>query len=158
MMGACPVTVSFPASPPSGGYGPQRTHINALLDSVLTVTAPDCDILLSLTDPHAPAYIRARDNAWYASLYAGRNVEWIQLAREAEHACLPLPPYLADRVSRVLAITARAVLVRDRITSDDYTALTRPWRAAIGSIHPDDTDPFDTFAVEFTTNLVPAAA
>ena len=31
-----------------------------------------------------------------------------------------------------------ALLVRDLITTEDYDALTRPWRTAIGPIHPDD--------------------
>ena len=35
---------------------------------------------------------------------------------------------------------AGALVVRDLITTEDYDALTRPWREAIGPIHSDDPD------------------
>jgi hypothetical protein len=38
------------------------------------------------------------------------------------------------------AWTAAALVVRDLITTGHYDILTRPWRATIGPIHPDDPD------------------
>ena len=35
---------------------------------------------------------------------------------------------------------ARALVVRDLITTDQYDTLTRTWREVIGPIHPDDPD------------------
>ena len=59
----------------------------------------------------------ARAAAWDATRAAARDAAWAA-ARDA----------------------AWALLVRDLITTEDYDTLTRPWRAAIGPIHPDDPE------------------
>ena len=67
----------------------------------------------------------ARDATWDAAWAAARGAAW-DAAREADQdAALD---------------AARGLLARDLISAEHYDTLTRPWRTAVGPIHPDDPD------------------
>ena len=67
----------------------------------------------------------ARDATWDAAWTAARGAAW-NAAREADQdAALD---------------AARGLLARDLISAEHYDTLTRPWRTAVGPIHPDDPD------------------
>ena len=88
--------------------GPQGEHVAALIRSI-----PD------ITRTPTERVALAQDATWYAARDAVRAAAWAAAWNAARDATL-------------------ALLVRDLITTEQYDALTRPWRTAIGPIHPDD--------------------
>ena len=101
----------------------KRTNTDnvALIDRARCLTSDKLDSL-------AAAWYAARYDAWHAAWYAARDAAWY--AGSAAWAS-------AGKVARA---AARALVVRDLITTDQYDTLTRTWREVIGPIHPDDPD------------------
>jgi hypothetical protein len=84
----------------------------------------------------AAARVAARD----AARDAARAAAW-DAARAAAWDAARAAAWDAARVAAWDAgDAARALVVRDLITTDEYDRLTRPWRQAIGRIHPDDAE------------------
>ena len=100
--------------------GPQGEHVAALIRSIP-------DITRSAAERLALAWDAAWDVARYVARAATRDAAW-DAARAAAW-------YAAWDAARDVAL---ALLVRDLITTEHYDTLTRPWRTAIGPIHPDD--------------------
>ena len=75
----------------------------------------------------------ARDAAWDAAWDAALGAAWAAARGAAWDAARE-----ADRDAALDA--ARGLLVRDLISAEHYDVLTRPWRTAVGPIHPDDPD------------------
>ena len=92
--------------------GPQGEHVAALIRSIPDITRTPTERVALAWDA---AWDAARDAAWDAA----RDAAW-DAARDA------------------VRDATLALLVRDLITTEQYDALTRPWRAAVGPIHPDD--------------------
>lgn len=92
--------------------GPQGEHVAALIDRAERLDHQEASDLRSAVGA------------------AGRDTAWVAIRG----------------TSRVAAVdAARALVVRDLIgqhgfTQEHYDLLTRPWRTAIGPIHPDDED------------------
>lgn len=107
-------------APATEALGPQGEHVAALIRSIPGITG-------TATARFSPA----RDATWYAARDAAWDAAW-DAARDAAR-------YAAWYAARDAARDAVwALLVRDLITTEHYDALTRPWRTAIGPIHPDD--------------------
>ena len=62
------------------------------------------------------------------------ELDSLAAARDAARAAV------RDAVRNAAWDAARALVVRDLITTDQYDTLTRTWREVIGPIHPDDPD------------------
>jgi hypothetical protein len=69
----------------------------------------------------------ARDAGWNAVRNTERSADWVALQG-------------APRV--VARDVARALIVRDLISQEQYDLLTVLWRTVVGRIHPDDADLF----------------
>ena len=114
------------ALPAHGALGPQGVHVAALIERARHLTL---DEVRALAPVRGDAWVAARDAAWVAAWDAASDAAWdaaIDVARTAA--------WVAARD------TAGALVVRDLLTAEDYDTLTRPWREAIGPIHPDDPD------------------
>ena len=107
-------------APATEALGPQGEHVAALIRSIP-------DITRSAAERLALAWDAAWDVARYVARAATRDAAW-DAARAAAW-------YAAWDAARDVAL---ALLVRDLITTEHYDTLTRPWRTAIGPIHPDD--------------------
>ena len=104
--------------------GPQGEHVAALIRSIPDITrTPTESVAL----------------AWYATWRAVRNATW-RTTRDAawDAAWNAVRDAARDATWDAARNAVLALLVRDIITTEDYDALTRPWRTAIGPIHPDD--------------------
>lgn len=114
--------------PATEALGPQGEHVAALIRSVPDITSTP-------TERVALAW----DATWYAALDAVRDTARDAAWNAARDAVRDATWYAArDAVRAATWYAALALLVRDIITTEDYDALTRPWRTAIGPIHPDD--------------------
>lgn len=71
---------------------------------------------------------------------AGRAVDEAILSSMHRAAELCHSPLIWD-VEEIIKSTARALMVRDLISSRDYDALTDTWRRTIGRLHPEDDGP-----------------
>ena len=94
-------------------FGPQGEYVVALIEAAKGLTAEQVDRLYAARNT---AWDAAWNTAWDAAGYAARDA-----ARN----------------------TAGALVVRDligqhRFTQEHYDTLTRPWRTAVGPIHPED--------------------
>ena len=101
------------ALPAHEALGPQGVHVVALIERARHLT---------LDEVRALALVRGDD--WVAAWDAARTAAWVAAWVAASDA----------------AWAAGALVVRDLITTEDYDTLTRPWREAIGPIHPDDPE------------------
>ncbi len=114
---------------------PQAAQIDALIERAARLTSVECERLIEARRPvWNKARIAARDAAWFAAAVAARAAVGFA-ARDA---------VAARAAARVADTTAVALVVRDLIEEGTpwdqaaYDVLTRPWRWAIGPIHPDD--------------------
>ena len=107
-------------------FGPQCVHVVALIERARRLTPGEVSALEDAWDPmlvaawdaaRDAAWVAARDAALDAALDAAEDAAW-DAARDA----------------------AGVLVVRDLISTEVYDTLTRPWREAIGPIHPDDLD------------------
>ena len=110
-------------------FGPQWEHVCALVLRASRLNAVEGR---ELDAAGAAAWAAARDAAWDAA----RAAAW-----DAARAAAWDAAGVAARAAAGAA--ARALVVRDLIgqhgfTQDHYDILARPWRAAIGPLHPDD--------------------
>ena len=124
--------------------GPQGEHVAALIRSIPDITrTPTERVALAWNATWNSARNAARDAAWYAAWDAARdavrdatwNAAWDAARDAARDATWNAARDAAWDAARDAALE---LLVRDLITTEDYDALTRPWRTAIGPIHPDD--------------------
>ena len=145
-------------APATEALGPQGEHVAALIRSIPDITGTTAARVAlarravldaawnasrkasrnaTLDASREAALGAARDAAWDASreaaLGAARDAAWRAASRVASHATL-------DATRDASREAVWALLVRDLITTEDYEALTRPWRTAIGPIHPDDPE------------------
>ena len=119
-------------APATEALGPHGEHVAALIRSIPDITRSAAERLALAWDAawdvaryvaRDAAWDAARAVAWYAAWDAARAAAW----------------YAAWDAARAAARDAAlALLVRDLITTEHYDTLTRPWRTAIGPIHPDD--------------------
>lgn len=122
--------------PATEALGPQGEHVAALLSSIPGITGTTAARV-------ALARSAVLDAAWDVSREAALDAAW-DASREAALGAARDAAWDASRkASRNATLDAAreavwALLVRDLITTEQYDALTRPWRTAIGSIHPDD--------------------
>ena len=100
--------------PAHEAFGPQGEQVAALIERARCLTAAEIKRL------HA-----ARDAAWYAARAAARYAAWDAARAAAGYAA---------------GDAAWSLVARDLISAEHYTALTGPWRSALGPIHPDDDD------------------
>ncbi len=120
--------------PAHEAFGPQGEQVAALIERARCLTAAEIKRLhAAWYAARAAARYAAWDAAWYAAGYAAgyaaRGAAW-GAARDA-----------ARGAARDAAWDAAWSLVaRDLISAEHYTALTGPWRSALGPIHPDDDD------------------
>ncbi len=126
-------------------FGPQWEHVCALVLRASRLNAVEGR---ELDAAGAAAGVAAWDAAWDAARAAAGAaaraaagvVAW-DAARDAARAAARAVAWDAARAAAGGA--ARALVVRDLIgqhgfTQDHYDILARPWRAAIGPLHPDD--------------------
>ena len=114
--------------------GPQGVHVVALLDRARRLTL---DEVRALAPVRGDAWDAALDAAWDAALDAARTAAWDAASDAAWDAASDAARTAAWVAARD---TAGALVVRDLLTAEDYDTLTRPWREAVGPIHPDDPD------------------
>lgn len=102
--------------PATDALGPQGEYVASLISNIRGVTSDDAERLAAAWDAARDA---TRDAALNATRDAARYAVWAAALDATWDATW-------------------ALLVRDLITTEQYDALTRPWRTAVGSIHPDD--------------------
>ena len=134
--------------------GPQGVHVATLIDRARRLTRGEIDDLYAARHAASDAarhaasdaalgatWGAARDATWDAALGAARDAT-LGAARGAARDAASGAAWGAARYAARYAArdTAEALLVRDRISKEDYDALTLPWRSAIGRIHPDDAE------------------
>ncbi len=126
-------------------FGPQWEHVCALVLRASRLNAVEGR---ELDAAGAAAGVAARDAARAAARAAAGVVAW-DAARDAARAAARAVAWDAARAAAwdaawdAAGAAARALVVRDLIgqhgfTQDHYDILARPWRAAIGPLHPDD--------------------
>lgn len=120
--------------PAHEAFGPQGVHVVALIESARNLTADQASSLRTARDAagyvaRSAAWDAARDAAGYAAGYAAWDA--------AQYAA----GYVAwDAAWDAAGHVARALIVRDLITTEQYDTLTLPWRKVVGRIHPDDPE------------------
>ena len=112
--------------PATDALGPQGMYVAALIKRSEWFTADDMRRL-------AVARYDMQETGWVAALTAARGA-----ARDAARNAAWTAVW--DAAGKSAVDVTHALLVRDLITREHYDALTRPWRSAIGPIHPDDED------------------
>ena len=152
---------------PRLALGPQADQLLALFDTAERLTGDNLRELAAALDAagyaaRAAARAAARDAARAAALdasldaarNAARNATW-NAARYAAGNAARAAAYDAARdvvwdVSGNVVYdaawaaaydAAEALVVRDRLPQEHYDTLTRPWRTAVGALHPEDDDP-----------------
>lgn len=112
--------------PATDALGPQGVQVAALIERAGRLTDADArqlyDVWCAAVDPEEGA---AWGSAWGSARGSARAAAW---------------GAVRDTAIGATSNTARALLVRDIISTVHYDALTMPWRTAIGPIHPDDPD------------------
>jgi hypothetical protein len=118
-------------------FGPQGVQVAALIDRSRSLTASEIDALVAAWDAAAvAAWNAARD----AARVAARVAAWAAARDAAGDAAADAWDAAAVAAWDAARDAADALTVRDRITTDEYDTLTRPWRQIIGRIHPDDAE------------------
>ena len=140
--------------PAHEAFGPQGEQVAALIERARCLTAAEIKRL------HAAWYAArdaarnaARDAAWYAARDAARNAAGYAAGAAARDAARAAARDAARDAARAAAWDAAgdaagyaawdaawSLVARDLISAEHYTALTGPWRSALGPIHPDDDD------------------
>lgn len=132
---------THPHTTDSARYGPNSALVHALFTTADTLTSEQ-RAALSLTA--ATAYIHDVPATNAALTTKARELAYthgLLNAWTAARVDAPLPPGrpAAGHMIRVtLMDTAGALVLRDHLTTTDYTTLTTPWRTVIGPAHPDD--------------------
>ena len=123
-------------TPATEALGPQGEHVAALIRSIPDITRTPTERVALAWDAALDA-VRdaARDAVRDAARDAAWNAAWNAAWDAARDAAWDAARYAAWYAARDATL---ALLARDLITTEDYDALTRPWRTAIGPIHPDD--------------------
>ena len=138
--------------PATEALGPQGEHVAALLSSIPDIPRTTTErVALARRAAWDAAWNAAWDAAWNAARYAARDAAreaaraatraatWDAMRDAARDAAWDAAWNAAWNAARNAARAATwALLVRDIITTEHYDTLTRPWRVAIGPIHPDD--------------------
>ena len=102
-------------------FGPQWEQVCALVLRAARLTRGESSALGAARGAaRGAAWDAAWDAAWYAAWYAAWDEAW-------------------DAARGVAgALVVRDVIGTHGFTQDHYDTLTRPWRTAIGPVHPDD--------------------
>ena len=115
---------------PRLALGPQADQLMALFDAAERLTG---DKLRDLAAAWTAARDAARDAAWYAARDAARTAAWNAARAAAWNTARTAAWYAASDA-------AEALVVRDCLPQEHYETLTRPWRTAVGALHPEDED------------------
>ena len=122
--------------PASESLGPQGEHVAALLSIIPDTTRTTANRVALARYAVRDA---ARDAAWDATRDAAWGAAWGAAWHTAWHTAWDAARYAVwDAVRDAVRDAVLALLARDLITTEHYDTLTRPWRTAIGPIHPDD--------------------
>ena len=131
-------------APATEALGPQGEHVAALIRSIPDITSTATERVALARNAALDATL---DAAWYAAWDATRNAT-LDATRDAAWNATLDATWNATRNATLDATrdatwnatldAAWALLVRDLISTEHYDTLTRPWRTAIGPIHPDD--------------------
>ncbi len=113
--------------PAHEAFGPQGEQVAALIERARCLTAAEIKRL------HA-AWDAAWYAAWYPAVVAGGG------RRDAARDAAWYAAWYAAQMGYAAGDAARSLVARDLISTDAYDTLTRPWRSALGPIHPDDDD------------------
>lgn len=119
-------------APATEALGPQGEHVAALISSIHDITSDGAERLVLAW---AAAWDSALDSALDAARRAALAATWAATRDAALYAAWTHELCVGRDVAEDVAL---ALLVRDLITTEDYDILTRPWRTAVGPIHPDD--------------------
>ena len=119
---------------PRLALGPQVDQLLALFDTAGRLTG---DQSRHLTAAWNAARYAACDAAWDAARGAARDA-----ARDAacDAAWNAARDAAVDAAWNASYDAAEALIVRDCLPQEHYDTLTRPWRTAVGAIHPEDED------------------
>jgi hypothetical protein len=104
--------------PAHEALGPQGEHVAALVERARGLSS---DELARLDAVRGAAWGAARDAAWDAV----RGAAWGAARDAARDAAWD---------------AALGLVARDLIATEQYDALTLPWRQTVGRIHPDDAE------------------
>ena len=139
---------------PRLALGPQAGQLLALLDTAERLTG---DKLRELAAAWKATWNAARDAAvdvvwdaagnvvydvaWNAARDAAGNATW-NAARDAAVDAVwdAAVDVVWDAAGNAAYDAAEALVVRDLLPQEHYETLTRPWRTAVGAIHPEDED------------------
>ena len=116
--------------PAHEAFGPQGEQVAALIERARCLTAAEIKRLHAAGDA---AWDAARAAAWDAARAAARYAAWDAARAAAGYAA-------GDAAGYAAGDAAWSLVARDLISAEHYTALTGPWRSALGPIHPDDDD------------------
>ena len=136
--------------PAHEAFGPQGESVVALIERARRLTLREVVRLAAARDAvrdavwaaawdaardaaRGAAWDAARDAAWDAARAAARGAAWAAAWDAARAAAWDAAWYAARGA-------VGALVIRDLISAEHYTALTGPWRSALGPIHPDDDD------------------
>ena len=115
---------------PRLALGPQADQLIALVDTAGRLTWDNLrDLDAAWTAALDAARPAARYAAWNAAGNAARYAAWYA-ARDAAGNVAGNAAYDA----------AEALVARDCLAQEHYETLSRPWRTAVGTIHPEDED------------------
>ena len=143
---------------PRLALGPQADQLLALFDAAERLTG---DKLRDLAAARTAARTAARNASWDAARTAAADAAWEaswDAAREAARNAAADAAWYAAREATMEATgnaartaagnaawnasygAAEALVLRDFLAQEHYDTLTRPWRTAVGALHPDDED------------------
>lgn len=116
--------------------GPQGEHVAALIERAARLTRDESS---ELGAAWGLAWGLAWGAAWDAAEDAARIAAVIAAGNAAGNAAWDAAGYSAGHsAGHSAGDAAGALLVRDLIATEQYDALTLPWRQVVGPIHPDD--------------------
>ena len=123
---------------PRLALGPQADQLLALFDTAARLTGDKLRDLAAAWNAagYAAGYAAryaARDAAMYAAYDAARYAAW-------NAACDAACDAARDAAYDAAYDAAWALVARDCLAQEHYETLTRPWRTAVGAIHPEDED------------------
>jgi len=116
---------------PAKLYGPQAKQIQALLLRALSTTPGDMEALAEAELYALPT--PAQDKAVGTALTLFKT---LPVARQDQGRIATSPVW--DPQHQFVWRTMVGLMLRDLLSTEDYDALTLPWRTNIGRIHPQD--------------------
>ena len=135
---------------PRLALGPQAGQLLALLDTAERLTGDKFRDLAAAWRATGYAARYAAGNAaryavWDAAVDVARNAAWNAARNATWNAARDAAGNAAvdaarDAARNAARDAAEALVARDCLAQEHYETLTRPWRTAVGAIHPEDED------------------